>query len=97
MPHKPAATWTGLDFYGGNMCKLTVPTKAAGRIPEYLRRGQWKKLKPERYHILKRDGISVCNIPYPASTGWEFDEKDISEIPSEKMCKKCLGGMKAED
>lgn len=66
-----------------------------------------------KYHLMKHDGdptaagfeggFTACNLivwgdgqwNLPAESMWTFDE--ISSIPAERLCKKCLGPLHAED
>lgn len=94
------------------MAKLTVPTKAVaykkgekGAVPK---KAKYHLLKDGVEPGGKEDAFTGCMMIYWGDESFEdlygathhsekYDIKDVSELPADRLCQKCVGTMKLED
>jgi hypothetical protein len=91
------------------MAKLSVPTKAVAykKGKETLsKKAKYHLLKGGVALDGTQDAFTGCNIlfwtyDFVKEIGLQeqllYDIKDISELPADRLCKKCVGAMKLED
>lgn len=92
------------------MAKLIVPTKAIaynkGNKGTVSKKAKYHLLKNGIEPDGKQDGFTGCMMifwsdnslsDFGVTSSNRYDIKDVSELPADRLCKKCVGSMKLED